>query len=198
MSMNKRGNALMETAVISVVGLDCPGVVYTVAETLAQAHVNIEAMTQTILQGQFASIFVAALPRGTEQARIKERIEAGIARRKMHLTVHIYPFEQNAAEKKPEESEPFVITVTGRDRPNVIASISKILFDHAVNIESLKAMLPAEGEDACLLVFEIALPVSVDRNAFRLTLLGKGEELGLRVSIQHRDIFEALHRISTI
>ncbi|MBO4311400.1 MAG: amino acid-binding protein [Desulfovibrionaceae bacterium] len=188
----------METVVISVIGLDCPGVVYTVAETLAQANVNIEAMTQTILQGQFASIFVATLPDGVEQARIKEQTEAAIARRNMHLTVHIHAFEQNVSDKEPEESEPFVITVTGRDRPNVIASISKILFDHAVNIESLKAMLPTPEEDACLLVFEIALPVSVDRNAFRLTLLGKGEELGLEVSIQHRDIFEALHRISTI
>ena len=44
-------------------------------------------------------------------------------------------------------------------------------------------------------MFEVALPLSLDRSAFRRTLEDKARGMGLRVGMQHRDIFEALHRV---
>lgn len=45
--------------VVSVIGLDCPGVVYAVSSTLSALECNIEEVSQTILKNQFAAIFVA-------------------------------------------------------------------------------------------------------------------------------------------
>ena len=187
----------MKTVVISVIGLDCPGVVHLVSDVLSTLKVNIEAVTQTILQGQFAAIFVVALPDGIDRDFVQEQLARRVAERGMHLTVNVHPFEQGSA-FIPPASEPFVVTVTGPDRLDIISSISRIFADHEVNIENLKAILPELDDDSCLLVFEVALPVSVDRSAFRRTLLAKAEELGLQLSIQHRNIFEALHRVSPL
>lgn len=187
----------MKTVVISVIGLDCPGVVHLVSDALSTLKVNIEAVTQTILQGQFAAIFVVALPDGVAPQYVQEQLAKRVVERGMHLTVNVHPFEQGSA-FIPPASEPFVVTVTGPDRLDIISSISGIFADHDVNIENLKAILPELDDDSCLLVFEIALPISVDRSAFRRTLLAKAEELGLQLSIQHRDIFEALHRVSPL
>lgn len=86
------------------------------------------------------------------------------------------------------------MTVDGEDRFEIIAAFSKIFADQKVNIENLKALMPEE-EKRALLVFEISLPMEIDRNALRRTLKDKARTLGLQLSMQHRDIFEALHRV---
>ncbi|MFQ8734815.1 MAG: hypothetical protein ACLSAH_00990 [Bilophila wadsworthia] len=42
------------------------------------------------------------------------------------------------------------------------------------------------------------LPMEIDRNALRRTLKDKARTLGLQLSMQHRDIFEALHRVQPV
>ena len=64
-------------------------------------------------------------------------------------------------------------------------------------LENLKALMPEE-EKRALLVFEISLPMEIDRNALRRTLKDKARTLGLQLSMQHRDIFEALHRVQPV
>ena len=61
--------------VVSVIGLDCPGVVYAVSSTLSALECNIEEVSQTILKNQFAAIFVAnkqeSLDNGTIHVRFR-------------------------------------------------------------------------------------------------------------------------------
>ena len=114
----------------------------------------------------------------------------------MHLSVTIRDFEESE-EYALVESEPFVVTVDGEDRFEIISAFSKIFADQKVNIENLKALMP-EDEKRALLVFEIALPMEIDRNALRRTLKDKARTLGLQLSMQHRDIFEALHRVQPV
>ncbi len=185
----------MNSVVISVIGLDSPGVVNVVATALSAKKCNIEAVTQTILLGQFAAIFVATLPDGVDMEETRQFIADAIAAKGLHQTVNVRAFEQHD-DSHVEPSEPFVVTVTGPDRTDIIAAITLIFKAQNVNIENFKALLPEDNFGQCLLVFEIALPFCVDRSAFRRTLLSKGEDLGLLISIQHRDIFEALHRVS--
>ena len=172
--------------VVSVIGLDCPGVVYAVSSTLSALECNIEEVSQTILKNQFAAIFVA------NHTQLSKAIEA----RGMHLSVTIRDFEEGDTFGSAE-SEPFVVTVDGEDRFEIIAAFSKIFADQKVNIENLKALMPEE-EKRALLVFEISLPMEIDRNALRRTLKDKARTLGLQLSMQHRDIFEALHRVQPV
>ena len=168
--------------VVSVIGLDCPGVVYAVSSTLSALECNIEEVSQTILKNQFAAIFVAnkqeSLDNGTIHTQLSKAIEEGDT-------------------SGSAESEPFVVTVDGEDRFEIIAAFSKIFADQKVNIENLKALMPEE-EKRALLVFEISLPMEIDRNALRRTLKDKARTLGLQLSMQHRDIFEALHRVQPV
>ena len=39
------------------------------------------------------------------------------------------------------------------------------------------------------------MPLSVDRRALNAVLRDRAHERGLRCNIQHRDIFEAIHRV---
>ena len=182
--------------IVVSVGLDCPGVVYAVSSTLSALECNIEEVSQTILKNQFAAIFVANKQESLDNGTIHTQLSKAIESRGMHLSVTIRDFEEGDTSGSAE-SEPFVVTVDGEDRFEIIAAFSKIFADQKVNIENLKALMPEE-EKRALLVFEISLPMEIDRNALRRTLKDKARTLGLQLSMQHRDIVEALHRVQPV
>ena len=45
------------------------------------------------------------------------------------------------------------------------------------------------------MIYEVDIPLAVDQNLFREALYERGRQLGLDVSLQHREIFEAIHRV---
>ena len=137
--------------VVSVIGLDCPGVVYAVSSTLSALECNIEEVSQTILKNQFAAIFVANKQESLDNGTIHTQLSKAIEARGMHLSVTIRDFEEGDTFGSAE-SEPFVVTVDGEDRFEIIAAFSKIFSDQKVNIENLKALMPEE-EKRALLVF---------------------------------------------
>jgi len=92
--------------------------------------------------------------------------------------------------------EPYVVTTDGPDGPGLIAAMARVFARHNINIDNIKAVLGHGGEDHALFVLEVQVPLSVDIGRLRRELHSVGKELGLNTSVQHRDIFEAMHRIS--
>ena len=52
----------MQKFALSILGQDRPGIVAGVAEILADSGCNIEDLSQTILQGEFAAIYIFSKP----------------------------------------------------------------------------------------------------------------------------------------
>jgi len=190
--------AVVNHIVISVIGRDCPGVVHAIASALAKEKCNIEELSQTLLKGQFASIFIVSAPESITAEDIQRVVSLSLEAKGMDLTVSSRKFKTGNAFFSGEVTEPFVVTVTGSDQPEIIAMISGIFAEQKVNIEGLKAIRVDNSADECVLVFEIALPMSINRNAFRQMLQAKARSVGLSISIQHQDIFEAIHRVPIV
>lgn len=186
----------VDKVVVSVIGSDCPGVVHAVSSTLSALQCNIEELSQTILKNQFAGIFIVTLPPSLDHEEVRRRVSESVGENGMHLSVTIRPFEDPVF--VASACEPFVVTVDGEDRLEIISRLSGIFRAHGVNIENLKAIRPEDAPHRCVLVFEIALPLTIDRSAFRQTLQDEARELGLHLSMQHRDIFEAVHRVLSV
>jgi len=63
-----------ERLIISVFGVDHPGIVAGVSEVLAEAECSIIDINQTVVQGKFAMIIIADISRAKESASaLKER-----------------------------------------------------------------------------------------------------------------------------
>ena len=61
--------------VISVFGVDHPGIVAAVAQILAEANCSIIDINQTVVEGKFAMVIIAATTRAEENAAaLKERL----------------------------------------------------------------------------------------------------------------------------
>lgn len=185
----------MQKLSASFLGRDCPGVVGAVTRILGNNGCNILEVSQTILSGEFAAIFVVETESDRDSDTVRNQIARELALADIDLSVIVRPAIEGQW-GDGLECQPFVVTVDGPDRPGLIAGMSRIFAQHGVNIESLKAVLGEGGTGHAMFVFEVMVPESVDLGRLRRELTCEGQKLGLRVSVQHRDIFEAVHRVS--
>ena len=86
-----------------------------------------------------------------------------------------------------------VITVIGRDTVGIIARISNILSEFGVNIEEISQTILQEYFAMIMLADISGLKFPFAKLHSRLEKAG--EEIGVKVFIQHEDIFNAMHTI---
>ena len=86
-----------------------------------------------------------------------------------------------------------VVTVVGKDRVGIIATVSSLLAENKVNILSINQNI-MDGFFNMVMVVDISEPTCpFDELQGALNDLGK--EMGLQIRIQKNEIFEAMHQI---
>jgi ACT domain-containing protein len=86
-----------------------------------------------------------------------------------------------------------VVTVVGLDRTGIIATVSQVMAEYGVNIETINQVI-LEG------LFNMVMIVDMEKAAIDLAKLQdvlkeKGDALGVEIRAQHADIFYAMHRV---
>ena len=183
----------MKKIIISVLGHDRPGIIAAVSEELFRTGCNIEDVSQTILQTEFSGVFIASVPESLTSDELLARL-----RKKLDptgLSVLLRAMESSGVWEAPP-SEPFVITTLGPDRPGLVAGITGLLASFGINISNLKAVFRGgDNPTANTMIYEVDIPTTLDMTRFREMLYNRGGELGLDMSLQHREIFEAINRV---
>ena len=73
-----------------------------------------------------------------------------------------------------------------------------------VTLEVIRNALPAISNEMAadlqrtsynMMIYEVDIPAETDQQAFREALYHRAGELGLDISLQHRDIFEMIHSV---
>jgi glycine cleavage system transcriptional repressor len=77
-----------------------------------------------------------------------------------------------------------------------VAGISEVIAKFGGNITNLQAVFKG-GDDPGdnIMIYEIDVPSQIDRQALYRELRSRAKHLKLEIDIQHRNIFEAIHRI---
>ena len=185
----------MQKLSISFLGRDCPGIVAIVSQSLSDTGCNITQLTQSILGGEFAAIFIVETDDATDINSLRESLDAALKAHSVDMSVTV----RKAVEGCWGEGavcEPYVVTADGHDAPGLISTMARVFARHNINIESLKAVLGHGGRDHALFVFEVMVPEDSDIGRLRREIQSAGRTKNLTVSVQHRDIFEAMHRIT--
>lgn len=86
-----------------------------------------------------------------------------------------------------------IVTVIGKDRVGIIASVTNLLSQHGVNVLDISQTVLQEYFTMIMLVDTSACAVPFAELA---TLLkDAGEEMGMQIRAQREDVFNAMHRI---
>ena len=87
-----------------------------------------------------------------------------------------------------------IITVAGKDRVGIIASVTHTLAERNVNVLDItQTILPPDFFTMVMLVDTGACTVSFGDLADQIAALGK--DMGMDIRVQREDTFQAMHRI---
>ena len=89
--------------------------------------------------------------------------------------------------------EQAVVTVLGSDQVGIVAEITDILAQHNVNIVDISQTL-LEDLFAMIMLVEID-DLDTDFETLSEQLETEGEDLGVRIMLQHEQVFRYMHRI---
>jgi len=184
----------MNKSVISVLGQDRPGIIAAVTATLFKLNCNIENINQTILQSEFSGIFIASIPPDLTSGELCSQLTEALAH--LNLRVYVKSLEHKEEDLKSVSCEPFIITTIGPDRKGLVAGITEVIAKHGVNVTNLKAIFKGGDNPADnIMIYEVDIPNGIDQQILRMELTKRASELGLDISIQHRNIFMSINRI---
>ena len=86
-----------------------------------------------------------------------------------------------------------VVTVTGKDKKGIIATVSTFLSEKGANIEDISQTILGEYFAMIMIVDISAIQVELSVLASECNELGK--QIGMSIYLQHEDVFNAMHSI---
>jgi len=185
----------MEWVAITVIGRDRPGIVANVSGVLYRHRSSIEELSQTVIRGQFAMILIASL--GEEASVPVLKGELRDLSRDLDLDIDLRRLKpEDLIPYQSGETEPFIITARGKDRPGLVYGITELLAERGINITNLGAQVARLGQELeYIQVFEVDIPKNLDYGLLQEKIHQRGQEMGVSVDLQHKDIFRAINQI---
>lgn len=90
-------------------------------------------------------------------------------------------------------SNRIVITVLGKNRPGIVAAVTRVLGDENVDIRDITQSI-IDDIFTMTMIADISA-ASADFHALQERLSSTGEEIGVTVQIQREDVFNFMYRL---
>lgn len=161
----------MSQLAVTVIGPDRPGIIADVTEALAQAGVNLEDSTMTLLRGHFAMMIVCSGP----FAEVREALEP--LRGELVITVREMGPEHAHAPIGP----PYLLSVHGADRPGIVSAVTRMIASVGGTITDMTTRLSGA---LYVLTAEVELPPGAELGMLQRALEITAEELGVGVTLR--------------
>ncbi|AGA68421.1 ACT domain-containing protein [Desulfitobacterium dichloroeliminans LMG P-21439] len=96
-------------------------------------------------------------------------------------------------ESTKETSNRVIISILGKDQIGIIAWLTGRLAEKSINVLDLSQTI-LQGFFTMIMIVDVA-QASVSLGDLTKQLQSEGEPRGLKVNVQHEDIFEFMHRV---
>lgn len=90
-------------------------------------------------------------------------------------------------------SNQIIVTVSGIDKVGIVAEVTAVLAKHEVNIEDIKQTL-MQGHFVMFMLCDIEKS-TYSFKEIKEALIKTGEELGMEIWVQKKEIFDNMHKI---
>jgi phosphoserine phosphatase len=168
---------------ITATGKDKPGLIAEMTEAIAHANGNIVDIDAFSIRGLFAIFMIVdcrAMVTPFEELR-SQLMDIGD---RIGLTVDLRPWVPG---RRRGEKKLVLLTTIGKDRPGIVAKVSRFLHKSNVNIERIRMI--AHGELNCMEIHADASEISTGFLDFRSGVKDVCREVGQDVVVQMEDSF---------
>lgn len=178
--------------VISVMSRDRPGIVADIAGAIYELNGDLADLSQSVLSGFFSMIITAQFNRNMTVKEIKDKISLIESDTSLEVTVkEIDGKEINQLPSDPENI--YVVTAQGENRTGLVASIGTFCRERNINILDYDTKL---SNKIYSMMLEIDLSNSESTESIHEELEIMAKELGLKVVMQHKKLFDTVNEIS--
>lgn len=146
---------------MSIVGKDRPGIIAQVTRQLYQLQCNLEDVSMTILEGEFAMILVLSYAKKISPEVYFHSFRKALSQR-YGLTCALSPLRSSAlkrGEKHDKNSVSYILSAFGKDKTGIVFRISSLLARKKFNITDMNCRILGYGKKATYaLVLEFDAP----------------------------------------
>lgn len=167
-------------AAISVTGRDCPGIIAAITEKIYRQAGNLEDVSMTILEDEFAMILLVEFK--SESSLTCFQREVTLLEKKLGVSVSVRKIMRRLkrGEKHTPGTVPYIVTVFGRDRTGIVYQVTRLMAAHGLNITGLNSRIIGRGKKA---VYTLILEVDV-KTASASSVKRKLAELGKQLKVE--------------
>jgi len=171
--------------IISVTGQDKPGIIASITGEIFKSKGNLEDANMTILEGEFAMILLAEFKKESEFNRFLKN--ATLLEKRAHLKISTKKIlrKLKRGEKHQKGSEPYIVSVMGRDRSGIVYETTKLMGNLGLNITDLNSKITGTGKKSIYaLLLEVDVPKKPSiRKRLKRNLNGMAKKLRVETSI---------------
>lgn len=182
-----------EEFVISIMSRDRIGIVHEVSRAISELQGNIADIRQSVLCGYFTMILLAAFPAGVTQRDVERKLAEVDARSETAIDAAVKRVEPERINCASRPDNAYVLTATGADQVGFVATVSSFCVAHEINILDLSTTVQ-DGDYVMILLVDLNHCASIVD--VRRDLLLFSQEKGLKIVLQHYDIFKAVNEIN--
>ena len=186
-------NEPQEHFVISIISRDHVGIIYEVSKAISDLSGNIADVRQSVLCGYFTMILLASFPASVTQRAIERKLAEADAHSESAIEAVVKKADETAiASFSPTPENTYVLTATGTDQIGFVATVSSFCVKHNINILDLSTTV-SDGSYVMILLIDLNHCISISE--VRHNLQEFSRETGIKIVLQHRDIFKAMNEI---
>lgn len=171
---------------ISVMDRDRPGIVAEVTEGISALGGNLADLRESVLCGYFTMILVASFPDDISAETVEQALAKETSSR---VSVEL---AEGSLTEGDVSDHVYVLSAVGRDRVGLVAQVSRFCCDRGINVLDLASHVDA---DQYTMMLQLDLSNIQALEGFTTELADFGEETGLKLVLQHNDIFRATNEI---
>jgi glycine cleavage system transcriptional repressor len=177
------------TAVLTVVGKDRPGIIAKVTEVLYRSGCNLHDMSMTILEQELAMMVIVSLD-GAKKKAIESRLN-GLSG-EMPLTFFWKDLKTSGAAKTASKANlSCLVTAIGKDRTGIVYEVSRLMARHGLNITDLNSRVLGSGTNALYaMMLEVDIPKKFSLKKLSTHLHALARKLRIEIQVKPVERFE--------
>lgn len=161
------------------------GILAAVATALSELGGDIHEISHATVANFFAIILAADFPEHRDRQVIVSHVE-GVCKPFGVEVILKDPADEFVEQASGGKRESFVLSLTGRDAPGIVARISGCLAREGIDITDLHGAR-CDGGKSFALVLKLAVPAGVDAQLLNAELEQLGTSLGLSARLTHEE-----------
>lgn len=179
--------------VVSVLVADRVGILRDVTAALTDLGANIDGISQTVVEGYFTVILTATFDAPTDAEPIQEAIQRNFHGHEASVVVRA--FDPRAVRQPPVQGDRYVVTLRGEDRKGILKATMAYFAEKGINVEDWYVHFDGPRVTH---VGEVTVPEILDIQQVQREFQQHLQEYGMRVSVQHENIFRVTNEVGAV